>query len=237
MLDRRLLRPEMLAGWVEMQVGSVVVYAARRAHRGCAPPASPRPAPTAGRRPSMAGCPHTPCARDGLWRGPASGKIEGNSNSSSKGGARCGRRGDAQSRPWMAGGRKWEQDSADSGWASPLRPRRAAAAQKAPTRTSRDDGQAAALFDVPRGAEEALRLLQGMGVDTAGEHLAGAGDHGVVGPRQTGDGVEQDDHVLLVLDQALGLLDHHLGDLYVTGSRLVEGSSMSSTIRCTSGWL
>ena len=65
-----------------MQVGSVVVYAARRAHRGCAPPASPRPAPTAGRRPSMAGCPHTPCARDGLWRGPASGKIEGNSNSS-----------------------------------------------------------------------------------------------------------------------------------------------------------
>ena len=80
MLDRRLLRPEMLAGWVEMQVGSVVAYAARRAHRGCAPPASPRPAPTAGRRPSMAGCPHTPCARDGLWRGPASGKIEGNSN-------------------------------------------------------------------------------------------------------------------------------------------------------------
>ena len=63
-----------------MQVGSVVVYAARRR----APPASPRPAPTAGRRPSMAGCPHTPCARDGLWRGPASGKIEGNSNSNSK---------------------------------------------------------------------------------------------------------------------------------------------------------
>ena len=170
-----------------MQVGSVVVYAARRAHRGCAPPASPRPAPTAGRRPSMAGCPHTPCARDGLWRGPASGKIEGNSNSNNsststapqqtapatpasaagrqrsrrqprqgvarpsregigqsgfdvfpdrgKGSARCGRRGDDQSRPWMAGGRKWEQDSADSGWASPLRPRRAAAARKTPTRT------------------------------------------------------------------------------------------------------
>ncbi len=160
-----------------MQVGSVVVCAARRAHRGCALPASPRPAPTAGRWPSMAGCPHTPCARDGLWRGPASGKIEGNSNSNSNNnnsnnsstststeanrthnasissratgsgetgsgrvvqsgfnvfpdrgnvGARCGRRGDAQSRPWMAGGRKWEQDGADSGWASPLRPRRAA---------------------------------------------------------------------------------------------------------------
>lgn len=40
----------------------------------------------------MAGCPHTPCARDGLWRGPASGKIEGNSNSnkgdSDRGGSR-----------------------------------------------------------------------------------------------------------------------------------------------------
>ena len=159
-----------------MQVGSVVVYAARRAHRGCAPPASPRPAPTAGRRPSMAGCPHTPCARDGLWPWSALGKIDGNSNRNRSanvrskahndpggsrsqtegrvrtgrtrsgrsgvfpdrgdGGARCGRRGDAQSRPWMAGGRKWEQDSADSGWASPLRPRRAAVAQKTPTRTS-----------------------------------------------------------------------------------------------------
>ncbi|GHD67591.1 hypothetical protein GCM10007164_07840 [Luteimonas padinae] len=137
----------------------------------------------------MAGCPHTPCARDGLWPWSAPGTIDGNSNSNCNsysncnsnrnrnrsanvrskahndpggsrsqtegrvrtgrtrsgrsgvfpdrggGGARCGRRGDAQSRPWMAGGRKWEQDSADSGWASPLRPRRAAAARKTPTRT------------------------------------------------------------------------------------------------------
>ena len=35
--------------------------------------------------------------------------------------------------------------------------------------------------------------------------------------------VEQDDDVLLVLDQALGLLDHHLGDLDVAAGRLVEG--------------
>jgi hypothetical protein len=58
-----------------------------------------------------------------------------------------------------------------------------------------------------------------------------------------------------VLDQALGLLDHHLGDLHVAlaGSSKVEEmtspftercmsvtssgrSSMSSTIRYTSGW-
>ncbi len=34
---------------------------------------------------------------------------------------------------------------------------------------------------------------------------------------------EQDDHVAAVLDQALGLLDDHLGDLHVTRGRLVEG--------------
>ncbi len=35
--------------------------------------------------------------------------------------------------------------------------------------------------------------------------------------------VEQDHHVALVLDQALGLFDHHFGDLHVARSRLVEG--------------
>src|SRR5690606_36321291 len=34
--------------------------------------------------------------------------------------------------------------------------------------------------------------------------------------------IEQDHHVLLVLDQALGLLDHHLRDLHVARGRLVE---------------
>ena len=59
-------------------------------------------------------------------------------------------------------------------------------------------------------------------VETAGEHLARRRDHGVVGARQARDRVEQDHHVLLVLDQALGLLDHHLGDLHVALRRLVE---------------
>ena len=35
--------------------------------------------------------------------------------------------------------------------------------------------------------------------------------------------IEQDHHVAAVLDQALGLLDHHLGDLHVARRRLVEG--------------
>ena len=35
--------------------------------------------------------------------------------------------------------------------------------------------------------------------------------------------IEQDHDVAAVLDQALGLLDHHLGDLHVPRRRLVEG--------------
>src|SRR5690606_13680747 len=86
-----------------------------------------------------------------------------------------------------------------------------------------DDGQAAAFLDVPRGAEEPLGLLQSVGVDTTGQYLAGARNDGVVGASQTGDGVEQNDHVFLVLNQALGLLDDHFSDLNVTARRLVEG--------------
>ena len=37
----------------------------------------------------------------------------------------------------------------------------------------RDDGQRAAFLDVARRAEEPLRPLQGVGVDAAGQHLAG----------------------------------------------------------------
>ena len=39
---------------------------------------------------------------------------------------------------------------------------------------------------------------------------------------EAGDRVEQDHHVALVLDQALGLLDHHVGHLHVALGRLVE---------------
>ncbi len=53
-----------------------------------------------------------------------------------------------------------------------------------------DDGQAAALLHVARGAEETLGTVQGVGVDTTGQHLAGGGDDGVVGARQACDGVE-----------------------------------------------
>src|SRR5690606_5400416 len=91
--------------------------------------------------------------------------------------------------------------------------------------TGGDDGQAAAFLDIACCTEETFRTLQGVGVHTTGQYLAGGGDDRVVGACETRDGVEQDDHVFLVLDQALGLLDDHFGHLYVTRGRLVEGRS------------
>ena len=49
------------------------------------------------------------------------------------------------------------------------------------------------------------------------------GHHRVVGAAEARDRVEQDHDVAAVLDQALGFLDHHLGDRDVARGRLVEG--------------
>ena len=86
----------------------------------------------------------------------------------------------------------------------------------------REDRQRAALFDVSGGAEESLGLLQRVGVHAAGQDLAGVRDFGVVGAGQAGDRVEQNDDVLAELDVALGLFDHHFGDLNVAAGGLVE---------------
>ena len=51
------------------------------------------------------------------------------------------------------------------------------------------------------------------------------GHHGVVGPGQTRDRVEQDHHVHAVLHQAPGLGQHHVGHLDVPLSGLVEGGA------------
>jgi hypothetical protein len=65
--------------------------------------------------------------------------------------------------------------------------------------------------------------LQGIGVHTAGKHLAGGRLHGVVGAGQAGDGVEQNDDIALVFDQSLGLFDDHFGDLDVATGGFVKG--------------
>ncbi len=88
-----------------------------------------------------------------------------------------------------------------------------------------DDGERAAFFNIAGGAEKPLGALQGVGIDAAGEHLAGGRYHGVVGAGKTGDGIEKDDYVTLVFDQALGLFDDHFGYLDVTGGGLVKGGA------------
>src|SRR3569833_2103392 len=87
---------------------------------------------------------------------------------------------------------------------------------------SREDREAATLFDVARRTEETLRPLQRIGINTTRQHLACRRHYGVVGTCEAGDGVEQNDDVLLVLNQPLRLLDDHFGHLHVTGRRLVE---------------
>jgi hypothetical protein len=87
-----------------------------------------------------------------------------------------------------------------------------------------DDRERTAFLDVARRAEEALRPLERVGVDTAGQHLARTGNDRVVGAAKPGDRIEQDHHIALVLDQPLGLFDNHFSDLDVAraGSSKVE---------------
>ena len=58
-----------------------------------------------------------------------------------------------------------------------------------------DDRQAAAFLDVAGGAEEALGRVEGDRVHAAGERLARCGHGEVIGARQAGDRVQQDDDV------------------------------------------
>ena len=67
-----------------------------------------------------------------------------------------------------------------------------------------------------------------MGVNATRENLAGARNGGVARARG-GDGIQKNDHVLLVLDEALCLFDDHFRDLNVTCRRLVEGRGYDFT--------
>src|SRR5215475_3501489 len=85
------------------------------------------------------------------------------------------------------------------------------------------DRDRAAMLDVARRAEEPLRRVEGGRVHTAG-HDPPAGRRGqVVGAAEPGDRVEQDDHVVAHLGQALGSFDGQLRHRGVVLGRPVEG--------------
>ena len=72
--------------------------------------------------------------------------------------------------------------------------------------------------------------MQRVGVDTAGEHLAGGRHHIVVGARQPGDRVKQNHHVFFQFHQAFCTFDHHLGHMHVAGGGFVEGGGNHFTL-------
>jgi transcription termination factor Rho len=84
-------------------------------------------------------------------------------------------------------------------------------------------GQRGLLVASPKSGKSVM--LQRIGIDTTGQHLARCGNHGVVGACQAGDRVEQDHDIAFHFDQALGFFQHHLGHLHVARRRLVEGRS------------
>ena len=86
-----------------------------------------------------------------------------------------------------------------------------------------DDGKAAAVFDVAGCAEEPLGLVKGAGVHAAGQGFAGGGDGQVIGPGQTGDGIDQHHHVLALLHQAHGPLLAHFSHPGMMLRQLVKG--------------
>ena len=72
-------------------------------------------------------------------------------------------------------------------------------------------------------AEEAFRLVQCVGIDSAGKDLSGVGLDGVVGAGQTRNRIQQNHRIAFVLDHPLGFFDDHFGDLDVPFWRLVKG--------------
>src|SRR5918997_1253563 len=87
----------------------------------------------------------------------------------------------------------------------------------------RQDGQGAAVLDVARRPEELFGRVERRRIDTTREDPPRCRSGEVVGPRQPGYAVEQDDDVLPLLDQTLDTLQNEFGDGDVVVGGLVEG--------------
>ena len=75
----------------------------------------------------------------------------------------------------------------------------------------------------PAGAsEEALRLLEDLGVESSGERAAGSLLDGVVGPSESRERVHDQHDVLAQLDSAARSLQDQLRDAHVLGGGVVE---------------
>ena len=67
-------------------------------------------------------------------------------------------------------------------------------------------------------------------VYSAGKDLPAWGDYCIVCPGKAGNAVQKDHDIPPVLHKALGLLNHHLGNLNVAGSGLIKSGTHYLTV-------
>jgi hypothetical protein len=79
----------------------------------------------------------------------------------------------------------------------------------------RDNGETAAFLNVTGRPKKAFGFLQRVGVNTPLQHFPTRRHDGVIRTRQTGNAIQEDNHIPLMLDQTFGLLDDHFGHLHV----------------------
>lgn len=76
-----------------------------------------------------------------------------------------------------------------------------------------DNGEASTFFNAASGAEEAFRMLEGIGIDATGECFSGVWNFGIPGAGESSDAVEKDDDIVAVFDHAFRFFDDHFGHL------------------------
>ena len=76
--------------------------------------------------------------------------------------------------------------------------------------------------DLARAAEKALRGLERLRVEAAGQRASGAALGGVEGPGQPGDGIEDDDRIATLLDPAACALHRELREGHMALGGMVE---------------
>src|SRR5690606_13609271 len=67
------------------------------------------------------------------------------------------------------------------------------------------------IFDVPSRSEETFWLVEGIGIHTPTEYLPRGRLDRVVGPCQSGDGIQEDHHIMATFDQSFGLVQYNIG--------------------------
>src|SRR5699024_2716023 len=85
------------------------------------------------------------------------------------------------------------------------------------------DRQAAALPHLSGCAEKPLRHMQSRRIKSSGESSSAGRNTEIIGSGKSGDGIQKDRYVFLMLHQAAGTLDDHLRNTLMMLRQLVKG--------------